>query len=68
MQERVIRVTKSLGMTPAAAVCSACGKEFKVPVQSLNRLQQAKEILQSEFDRHICSMGGESKLPEGDQG
>jgi hypothetical protein len=66
MPKRVIRVTKWLGMIPAVGVCSACGKEFKVPVASLSRLQQAKEILQSEFDRHVCSTSAERELAESD--
>jgi hypothetical protein len=41
-------------MTPAAAVCAACGQEFKVPMNDLKQTRTAQESLQQQFDRHVC--------------
>ena len=55
MAKRTLRVTKWLGMIPAMAVCTACGREFRAPLTSLKRLTEAQESLQLQFDRHKCT-------------
>jgi hypothetical protein len=45
-------------MTPAVALCAACGKEFKVSMEDLKRTSAAQESLQRQFDEHECG-GGE---------
>jgi hypothetical protein len=54
MAKRILRVTKWLGMTPAVAICAACGQEFKASIDSLRRTKDAQENLQGQFDRHVC--------------
>ena len=41
-------------MVPAIAVCSACGREFKVPLTALNRVAEAQQSLQLQFAGHTC--------------
>jgi hypothetical protein len=60
MAKRVIRVTKWLGMVPAVAICAACGREFRVPVESLKRLTESQESLERQFDRHQCDVGNKT--------
>jgi hypothetical protein len=55
MPKRNLRVLKWLGTTPAIAVCTACSREFKVPLESLKRLTSAQEYLTLEFSRHPCT-------------
>jgi len=54
MQKRNLRVTKWLAMTPAVAVCTACGREFKVPSGLLSKVVDAQEILRVQFAEHKC--------------
>jgi hypothetical protein len=54
MLKRNIRVTKWIGMIPAIAVCTACGREFKVSVNELRQVTAAQESLRAQFDRHEC--------------
>jgi transcription elongation factor Elf1 len=56
MPKRNIRVTKWIGMIPAVAVCSACGKEFKVSVNELRQVSAAQQSLQTQFSEHECDM------------
>jgi len=53
-QKRRLRVTKWLGMVPVIAVCSACSREFKVPLTALNRVAEAQQSLQLQFVGHTC--------------
>jgi len=57
MAKRNLRVIKWLGTTPAVAVCTACNREFKVPLESLKRVASAQEYLTLEFSRHRCEQG-----------
>lgn len=61
MIKRNIRVTKWIGMTPAIAVCTACGREFKVTVNELRQVATAQESLRTQFDRHVCEEKVESE-------
>ena len=54
MPKRFLRVTKWLSTTPAIAVCMACNREFKVPLDSLAKTKAAQDYLQEQFDRHQC--------------
>lgn len=61
---RTIRVTKWLGPVPAVAVCSRCGREFKVSLQLLKRTTDAQESLRKQFAEHLCPNGSEEKSRE----
>jgi hypothetical protein len=54
--KRILRVTKWLSTTPAIGVCTACGKEFKVPMASLGKTADAQAHLQEQFDHHKCQL------------
>jgi len=54
MPKRNLRVLKWLGTTPAIAVCTACNREFKVPLDVLKRVGGAAEHLKLQFARHQC--------------
>lgn len=54
MVKRNIRVTKWMGMVPVIAVCTACGREFKVSLNELRQVTAAQESLRTQFDRHVC--------------
>ena len=57
MPKRAIKVTKWLSSTPAVAVCTSCGEQFKVPMAALSRTIDAQNNLQEQFDRHTCTQG-----------
>ena len=42
-------------MAPAVGVCSACGREFMVPVTALKRVADAQQSLSSQFAAHDCA-------------
>ncbi len=54
MPKRNLRVTKWLGTTPAIACCSACQREFRVPLEYLKRVTSAQDYLQGQFQKHAC--------------
>jgi len=56
-QKRKLKVTKWLGTVPVIAACSACGREFKVPLAALNRVAEAQQSLQLQFAGHSCEAG-----------
>src|ERR1700716_64825 len=58
MPKRILRVVKWLSTTPAVALCTACAREFKVPVSTLTRTTDAQANLQKQFDRHRCEVEG----------
>ena len=55
MQKRNLRVTKWLGTTPVVAVCTACGREFKVPSALLSKVTDAQGSLRVQFAEHKCA-------------
>jgi hypothetical protein len=59
--KRNLRVTKWLSTTPAIAVCTACTKEFKVPLTALTKTTDAQINLQQQFDRHECAAAAVKK-------
>jgi hypothetical protein len=61
---RTIRVTKWLGPVPAVAVCSHCGREFKVPLALLKQTTNAQESLRKQFAEHRCPDRAEAKSSE----
>ena len=61
---RIIRVTKWLGPVPAVAVCSQCGREFKVPLAFLKQTTNAQESLRKQFAEHLCPNEAEGKSSE----
>ena len=48
------RVIKWLGTTPAIAVCTACDRQFKIPLTEMARTLDAQENLKMQFDNHKC--------------
>jgi hypothetical protein len=54
MPKRNLRVLKWLGTTPAIAVCTACDREFRVPLDILKRVGGAAEHLKLQFSQHQC--------------
>ena len=54
MAKRNLRVLKWLGTTPAIAMCTLCGREFKVPIDILKRVGGAADDLKLQFARHKC--------------
>jgi hypothetical protein len=54
MPKRNLRVLKWLGTTPAIAVCTACDREFRVPLNILKRVGGAVESLKLQFAQHQC--------------
>lgn len=58
MAKRILRVTKWLAMAPAVGVCTACEKDFKVPMAVLSNSMEARSNLQQQFDQHTCESKG----------
>lgn len=54
MAKRALRLVKNLGRTPAAAVCTVCGKTFEVPLGALGSIEDAEANLQQQFYGHKC--------------
>jgi hypothetical protein len=65
MAKRVLKVSKWLSSTPAIGVCSACSKQFKVPMTALTRTRDAQVNLQQQFDLHECVPENASREGEG---
>jgi hypothetical protein len=55
MPKRNLRVVKWVGTIPAAAVCTVCNREFKVPVSSMKRVSDAQQLLKNRFAEHECN-------------
>jgi hypothetical protein len=51
----ILKVTEWLDSVPSVAVCSFCGREFKVPVTELSKIKDTQVYLQTAFDTHLCS-------------
>lgn len=60
MRRSNLRVTKWLSTTPVVGVCTACSKEFNVPMTALSKVRDAQASLQRQFNQHKC----ESKVAE----
>jgi len=54
MAERILRVVKWLGTTPAVGVCELCKQQFKAPMSSLTKTREAQASLQQQFNSHKC--------------
>jgi hypothetical protein len=54
MPKRNLRVTKWIGTVSAVAVCTACSREFKVPLTILKSIVAAQESLRLQFAQHKC--------------
>jgi hypothetical protein len=54
MLKRNLRVTRWLSRTPAAGTCTACNREFQVPMSALSNTKHAQVNLQRQFDQHVC--------------
>jgi hypothetical protein len=54
MAKRNLRVVKWIGTVPAVAACTACSREFTVPVGVLRSVVDAQETLRKQFAEHQC--------------
>ena len=54
MAKRALRIVKNLGRTPAAAVCTVCGKTFEATLGALMSVKDAEANLQQQFYGHKC--------------
>ena len=61
MRKRLLRITKWIGQVPAEGICTACNRNFTVPLTSLGRLSDAQKTLKLKFDSHKCSPQDDSK-------
>jgi hypothetical protein len=59
MATRNLKVIKWLATTPAVAICTACSREFQVPVKLLSRVMDAQRSLRTQFNEHNCESGHE---------
>lgn len=57
MGKPTLKVTKYAGASPAFAVCSSCGRQFKTPLTQLQKAADALASLREQFDRHSCVAG-----------
>jgi hypothetical protein len=62
-QKRNLRVTKWIGTVPAIAVCTACTREFKVPLLQLSPSSAAQESLRLQFAEHKCATDKNDVIP-----
>ena len=53
-QKRNLRVVKSVGTVPALGVCTFCNSQFKVPMESMKRVEDAQWNLDLQFSEHKC--------------
>jgi hypothetical protein len=53
MGKRNLRVVKWIGTVHAAAVCTVCNREFKVPMSFMKRVSDA-QLLKNAFAEHEC--------------
>jgi hypothetical protein len=54
MPKRILRVVKWIGTTPAIGMCSACERQFTLPVGALRNVVEARTKMQALFDEHQC--------------
>jgi len=54
MRKRLLKVIKWLGQVPVEGICTACNRNFTVPLTSLGRLDDAQKALKLKFDVHKC--------------
>jgi len=55
MLKRNLRVVKWLGLVPVIATCTACGREFKVPLASMKGVADSQQSLRVQFSEHECT-------------
>jgi hypothetical protein len=55
MEKRRLRVLKWLGTVPAVGTCTACNREFKVPMTAMKRVADAQENLKLQFAEYECN-------------
>jgi hypothetical protein len=53
-QKRNLRVVEWAGTVPALGVCSFCNRQFKVPMESMKRVEDAQWNLDLQFREHKC--------------
>ncbi len=53
-QKRNLRVVEWAGTVPSLGVCTFCNLQFKVPMESMKRLEDAQWNLDLQFREHKC--------------
>jgi len=61
--KRNLRVLRWIGVVPAVATCTKCGREFKVSMSLLKRVTDAQESLRLQFAEHTCRPPEERSIP-----
>lgn len=54
MAERNLKIARFIGVTPSLAYCDVCRLAFRTRKEFLQDAEQAKQQLQSEFEKHEC--------------
>lgn len=54
MAERNLKIARFIGVTPSLAYCDVCRLAFRTRKEFLQDADQAKQQLQSEFEKHEC--------------
>jgi hypothetical protein len=54
MAERNLKIVRFIGVTPSLAYCDVCRLAFRTRKEFLQDADQAKQQLQSEFEKHEC--------------
>jgi hypothetical protein len=62
-EKRNLRVLKWLGTTPAVGTCTACNRQFTVPLIALKRLADAQQNLSLQFAQHQCKVEDPTLAP-----
>ena len=57
MNKPTLKVTKYAGASPASAVCTVCGRQFKTPLTRLQKASDALASLGEQLEQHTCSAG-----------
>lgn len=50
-----LQIVRYAGASPAVAVCSGCGRQFKTPLTRLQKASDAAASLREQFERHSCA-------------
>ncbi len=60
-RKRSLRVVKWLRTVPAVGVCTACDRQFHVPLESMKRVADAQWNLNLQFTEHECNRADASQ-------
>jgi hypothetical protein len=54
MPDRNLQIVRFIGSTPSVAYCDVCKLTFRTRPEFLIDAEQAKQQLQSDFEKHEC--------------